>query len=195
MLARIVFIAILFQAAGAFAQTPLKVASPPAVLNDPKVQACRMLGAPRVNPKAPRGSPMVEVQAALLNIDPVIEALSLCRDALALYPTEPSVITAENTASEVFNTILFGIDRPDDNDELFRFALRNEAEATKMPMMRPMYYFFLGSSYEYGIGTPLDLGQAMKFYLMASEGAAPGAAIAKQKAASLLQKAQAIAPK
>ena len=123
MLARVVLIAVLLQSAGAFAQTRLKVTSPAAVLNDPKVQACRMLAARRTNPNAPDGATAVEVAGAQFNLGPVIEAMALCREALALYPTEPSVITAEYTASETFKTLLFGFKRPDDDADLFRIRL------------------------------------------------------------------------
>jgi TPR repeat protein len=195
MRARAALLIVLLQSAAALAQTPLKVASPPAVLNDPKVAACRLVAAPRTDPKVPDGATAVEVAGAMFKIGPVIEAMSLCREALAQYPTEPSVITAEYTASETLKTLLFGFKRLDSDVDLFKFALANEAESTKMEMLRPMYYFYLGSGYEYGIGAPVDFGQAMKYYLKAAEGSASGADVAKQKVASLLQKAQATVQK
>jgi hypothetical protein len=83
------------------AQTSLPIESTPAVLNDPVVQNCRMLAAPRFDPKFPGNASLTRVgrEAALLNLDVVEAAVAACRIALAKYPSDPKVPIAHDTAS------------------------------------------------------------------------------------------------
>jgi TPR repeat protein len=181
-------------AAAAVTSTPasaqeqgLHVDSPPAVLNDPIVQRCRLLAARRTDPKINALTTAVEEAAMRLQLEPVFDGVATCRAALARYPNEPKVIIAHYNASESMSMLIFGIRFPDSEEAAFALVLqlaeKAPSAATKGDgMFRQMMAFYLGSAYEYGVGTRPDRAAALKWYALAAEA---GDAISKRELARL----------
>jgi hypothetical protein len=98
------------------------------VLSDPIVKACRLLAARRTDPKVTPGASAVEVAATMFELEPVFDAVTRCRAALAVYPNEPKVIIAHYNASEALTMMAFGLSFPDPEEKAFDLALRSAAE-------------------------------------------------------------------
>jgi hypothetical protein len=161
----------------------LHVTSPPAVLNDPTVMRCRMLAARRVDPKLDSISTAVETAAMMFNLGPVFDAVSVCRAALATYPNEPKVIIAHYNASEALSILALGLKFPDSEEQALALALQAaQKPENSTGLGGQMLGFFLGSAYEYGVGTKPDRPAAMKWYALA---AAAGDPISKRELARL----------
>jgi hypothetical protein len=167
----------------------LHVGSSPSVLNDPVVQRCRLLAGRRVDPKLDAMSTAVENAAMRLQVEPVFDAIAACRAALARYPNEPKVIVAEATASDVLSALLLGFKFPASDEQAFASVLQGANEKAALEKRAPsgdmflqMEGFFLGSAYEYGIGTKPDRAAAMKWYAVAAEAGDP---ISKRELARL----------
>jgi hypothetical protein len=164
----------------------LHVGSPPAVLDDPVVKRCRLLAARRTDPNA-FPDPAVEKAAMMFQIEPVLDAVAVCRAALAAYPNEPKVIVAHYNASDALSMLLFGLNFPDSEAEAFR-RLQGLADPPGSPggagsaMFKQMAAFYVASAYEYGVGTKPDRAAAMKLYAVAAEA---GDAISKRELARL----------
>jgi len=152
----------------------LRVGSPPAVLNDPTVKACRLLAARRTDPKVTPGASAVEVAATMFELEPVFDAVTRCRAALAVYPNEPKVIIAHYNASEALSTMVFGLSFPDLEEEAFELALRSAAEPKNASgLSGRLFGFYLGSAYQYGVGTKPDRALAMTRYTLAAHSGDP----------------------
>jgi TPR repeat protein len=162
------------QSGPAPAKEGLHVGSPPAVLNDPIVKACRLLAARRTDPKVAPGGSAVEVAAMMFELGPVFDAVTKCRGALAAYPDEPKVIIAHYNASEALSMLVFGLSFPDLEEEAFGLALRNAAEPENASGLGGrLLGFYLGSAYEYGVGTKPDRALAMTWYTVAANAGDP----------------------
>ena len=169
-------------------ERPLHVSSP-SVLSDPVVQRCRLLAGRRVDPKLDSMSTMVERAAAMFELEPVFDAVAACRAALVRYPNEPKVIIAESNASDYLSTMVLGLKFPDADEQAFALvleagnqALSNANRPSNDAIFRRMNGFYLGSAYEYGVGTKPDRAAAMKWYAFAAEA---GDAISKRELARL----------
>jgi hypothetical protein len=170
-------------------EQPLHVNSPPAVLNDPVVQRCRLLAARRVDPKLDSLTTAVEKAAMMFELEPVFDAVATCRAALARYPNEPKVIIAHYNASDALSTLLLGLKFPDSDEQAFALvlqignaALSSDSKPSNDAMFSQMAGFYLGSAYEYGVGTKPDRAAAMKWYAFAADA---GDAISRRELARL----------
>jgi hypothetical protein len=156
------------------AKNGLHVGSPPAVLNDPIVKACRMLAARRTDPKVTPGASAVEVAVMQFELEPVFDAVAKCRAALAVYPNEPKVIIAHDNASEALSTMALGLSFPDLEEEAFDLALRSAADPKNASGFGArLLGFYLGSAYEFGVGTKPDRASAMTWYQIAADAGDP----------------------
>jgi len=162
----------------------LHAGSSPAALNDPVVQRCRLLAGRRVDPKLDALSTAVENAAMRLQLEPVFDAIATCRAALARYPNEPKVIVAEATASDALSALMLGLKFPDSDEQAFARVLgeSNKTSSSDKSMFTQMTAFYLGSAYEYGVGTRPDRAAAMKWYAVAADA---GDAISKRELARL----------
>jgi TPR repeat protein len=170
-------------------ERPLHPNSPASVLNDPAVQRCRLLAGRRADPKLDSMSTGVERAAAMFELEPVFDAVAACRAALARYPNEPKVIIAESNASDYLSTMMLGLKFPDSDEQAFALvlqvgnaALSSANRPSNDAMFRQMEGFYLGSAYEYGVGTKPDRAAAMKWYAFAADA---GDAISKRELARL----------
>jgi hypothetical protein len=163
------------------ATSRLHTTSAPSVLNDPIVQRCRMLAARRTNPALDSLITAVDKAAMELRLPVVFDAVADCRAALVLYPNEPAVIIAHYTASEALSVLALGLKFPDSEEEAFHQVLQATAKEGS-PMVKQMFGFYLGSAYEYGVGTAPDSAAAMKWYAVAAEAGDP---ISKRELARL----------
>jgi len=170
-------------------ERPLHPSSPASVLNDPVVQRCRLLAGRRVDPKLDSMSTAVERAAAMFELAPVFDAVAACRAALARYPNEPKVIIAESNASDYLSALMLGLKFPDSDEQAFALvlqvgnaALTSADRPANDAMFRQMEGFYLGSAYEYGVGTKPDRAAAMKWYAFAADA---GDAISKRELARL----------
>jgi len=160
--------------APASAQEGLHVGSPPAVLNDPVVQRCRLLAARRMDPKVHPLTTAAEEAAMAFRLPPLFDAVAACRAALAIYPNEPKVIIAHYNASEALSALALGLKFPDDEGQALALALQQVAkEAPGGGIVTQLLGFYLGSAYEYGVGTKPDRAAAMKWYAVAAEAGDP----------------------
>jgi TPR repeat protein len=116
-----------------------------------------------------------------MEIEPVFDGVAACRAALARYPNAPELIIAHYNASEALFWVAFGRKFPDSDEEAFALALQL-ANADKRPLMTRIMAFYLGSAYEYGVGTKVDRAAAMKWYAVA---VGEGDAISKRELARL----------
>lgn len=162
------------QSSTAPAKEGLHISSPPAVLNDPIVKACRLLAARRTDPKVTPGSSAVEFAAMMFELEPVFDAVTKCRAALAVYPNEPKVIIAHYNASEALSILAFGLSFPDLEEEAFDLALRSAAEPKNASGLGGrLFGFYLGSAFEYGVGTKPDRALAIAWYTVAAKSGDP----------------------
>ena len=163
------------------AQVALHIDSPPSVLNDPAVKRCRMLAARRMDPSLDRTLTAVEKAAMALQIEPVLDAVAICRAALAAYPSEPKVIVAHDTAFAALSDLALGFNTPDSEADALALAQQEMAKESD-GIAKQLLAFYIASGYEYGVGTQPDRSVAMKLYAV---GAAAGDAIAKRELARL----------
>jgi hypothetical protein len=167
------------QSAPNSAKEGLQTGSPPSVLNDPVVQRCRMLAARRMDPSLDSVTTAVDLAASAIQLEPVFDAVATCRAALAVYPTEPKVIIAHYNASEALLVLALGIKFPDSEEAIFNMAIEHIGEQQNdSGMMGQILGFFLGSAFEYGVGTAPNRAAAMKWYGVA---AAAGDPISKRE--------------
>ena len=155
----------------------LRTRSPAAVLADPRVHRCRELAARRAanGPSFTSLDTVVEKAAILFELEPVFDGVASCRAALAAFPTEPSVVIPHFTAAESLSVLAFGMAFPDEDEALLRIALKTAADKKEnmSGLSGQLFGFFLGSAYEYGIGTPPDRAAALKWYGVAAEAGDP----------------------
>ncbi len=144
-----VLLALLFISySGSSPAQGLKLESPPAVLNDPKVLACRLLAAPGMDSKLENEMSAVEYAAARFEVVPVLKAVAACREALLRYPEEPDVVVGEYSATEALKTLLFGYKHhTKTNAELLQLALKEQSALTESSVFRSAYNFYIASSY------------------------------------------------
>jgi hypothetical protein len=163
-------------------QDGLHVGSPASVLNDPVVKRCRLLAARRTDPNLDSLTTAVERAAMEFRLEPVFDAVATCRAALKAYPNEPKVIIAHYNASEALSILALGLKFPDSEQEALGLALKAAAGEQGGGIVKQMLGFYLGSAYEYGVGTEPDRAVAMKWYAVAAEA---GDAISKRELARL----------
>jgi hypothetical protein len=150
-------------------QDGLHVGSPASVLNDPVVKRCRLLAARRTDPNLDSLTTAVEKAAMEFRLEPVLDAVATCRAALAAHPNEPKVIIAHYNASEALSVLALGLKFPDSEEEALALALKAAANETGGGIVTKMLGFYLGSAYDYGVGTRPDRVAAMKWYAVAAE--------------------------
>jgi hypothetical protein len=152
----------------------LHIDSPPSVLNDPIVKRCRLLAARRMDPTLDSFTTAIDRAVANLEIAPIFDAVSTCRAALMAYPNEPKIIIAHDNASEHLSARMFGLNFPDADEQALALALqiagkKESATGTGAQLVG----FFLGSAYEYGVGTEPNRAAAIKWYTLAAEAGDP----------------------
>jgi hypothetical protein len=113
----------------------------------------------------------------------VLDALAKCRIALRAFPAEPKVIVAHYNAAFTLSVLLFGFKEFPATDEDAALKAQAIAAGNENDFIKRIAYFFLGSACEYGVGTPLDLQEAAKWYGMA---AAAGDTIAARELSRIL---------
>ncbi len=161
----------------------LHTGSPPAVLNDPIVKRCRLLAARRVDPTLDSITAAVDRAMVLFELETVFDAVAACRAALAAYPNEPKVIIAHYNASEDLSVLALGLKFPDSDEDALASALQAaEKSENASGMGARIMGFFLGSAYEYGVGTNPDRSAALKWYALAATAGSP---ISKRELARL----------
>jgi|SRR5580658_1583344 hypothetical protein len=164
----------------------LHVGSPPSVLNDPIVQHCRQLAARRMDPKLDALFTAAELAAMAFRLEPVFDAVATCRAALARYPNEPKVIIAHSNASDALSSLMLGPMFPDSEEQAFALVLQVADRASSAgsvsndTMFTQILGFYLGSAYEYGVGTKPDRAAATKWYVVAARA---GDSISKREVA------------
>jgi TPR repeat protein len=152
------------------------------VLDDPVVKRCRLLAARRTDPKIDPIQTAVENAAFAFRTEIVLDAVAICRAALAAYPNEPKVIIAHYNASEALSMLALGLKFPDSEADALTLALQEEAKEAAGSIAKQMLGFYIASAYDYGVGTRPDRAAAMKWYAV---GAEAGDAIAKRELARL----------
>jgi TPR repeat protein len=160
----------------------LHIGSPPSVLNDPMVKHCRELAARRMDPNLDSLTTAVDKAAMTLNLEPVLDAVATCRAALARFPNEPKVIIAQYNASESLSLLALGLKFPDSEEQALALVQQAIAKEKSAGIATRMLGFYLGSAYEYGVGTKPDRAAATKWYAVAAEA---GDAISKRELARL----------
>jgi TPR repeat protein len=71
--------------------------------------------------------------------------------------------------SEALSVLALGLKFPDSEEEALALALKAAANETD-GIIKQMLGFYLGSAYEYGVGTKPDGAAAMKWYAVAAAG-------------------------
>ena len=107
------------------------------------------------------------------DLQTIFEAVASCRAALALYPTAPKVIIAHYNASEALSALILGFRFPDSEELAFEQVLQMTKEKVTSATSKQSLAFFLGSAYEYGVGTKTNLSAAMKWYAVGAEAGDP----------------------
>jgi TPR repeat protein len=148
-----------------------------AAVNDPRAAACVSLALGKPEPAHGFNPNGLAGVAETFDLTPVFDAVATCRIALRAFPAEPKVIVAHYNAAFTLSVILFGFkDFPQTDEDAVQKA-RAIAAADNSFSAR-MADFFLGSACEYGVGTPVDLQEAAKWYSLAADA---GDTIAKRE--------------
>ena len=178
-------IALTFAAHPAAAQSTWFGAKQTAAVNDPKATACISLALGNHDPPFDFSQNLLEGAAARFDMPAVEDAVAMCRIALRAFPGEPKVIVAHFNAALTFSMLLFGFkDLPLTDEDAVRKA-RAIAEGTDANRFeKQMAGFFLGSAYEYGVGTAPDPHEAAKWYGMAADA---GDKVSERELARLLK--------
>jgi len=174
-----------FAADPAAAQSTWFGAKQTAAVNDPKATACVSLALGTHDPPYDFSQNLLESAAARFDMPAVEDAVAMCRIALRAFPGEPKVIVAHFNAALTLSMLLFGFKDvpPTDEDAVQKArALAERDDANRFE--KQMAGFFLGSAYEYGVGTPPDPREAAKWYGMA---ASTGDKISERELARLLK--------
>lgn len=161
-------LALTLAAGPAAAQSSWFGAEQTAAVTDPRAAACLSLAlgdpdpAEGINPNGLAGA------AERFEVAVVLDALAKCRIALRAFPAEPKVIVGQYNAAFTLSVLLFGFKEfPETDEDAVRKA--RAIAAGDENFVKRIAYFFLGSACEYGIGTPLDLQEAAKWYRMAAD--------------------------
>jgi hypothetical protein len=106
-----------------------------------------------------------------LLIETVADGFAVCRRALAAFPSEPKLIIANHTATEVVFVLLFGLAGfpKTDAEAVAKARIVAEGNGTGGRFVVPLAGVLLGSAYEYGIGAAKDPSEARKWYRIASD--------------------------
>lgn len=123
----------------------------------------------------------------LLDVGGLTEAAAECRAALAAFPAEPKVIIAHYNAMEAIHLILFGINSMPDTDATAVAKVRALGADGSLGFLATLIGIYLGTAYEYGVGTPADASEAASWYRKAAEAGDP---TATRELARLLAKAR-----
>jgi hypothetical protein len=167
------------------APAALHVDTPQSVLDDPVVKRCRLLAARRTDPNIDPRLTAVEKAAEEFKLEPVFDAVAICRAALAAHPDEPKVIIAHYNASEALSMLALVFTYPDSEAEALGFARQEAAKPQSgrdAALVKQLLAFYLASASEYGVGTKPDRPAAMKWYAVAAEAGDP---ISKRELARL----------
>src|SRR5262249_38275061 len=150
-------LALTLAAPPAKAQSTWFGAKQTAAVNDPKATACISLALGNHDPPFDFSQNLLEGAAARFDIPAVEDALAACRIALRASPGEPKVIVAHLNAALTLSMLLFGFkDVPPTDEDAVRKARAIAEGADANRFEKQMAGFFLGSAYEYGVGTPPD---------------------------------------
>jgi hypothetical protein len=145
-----------------------------AAIHDPRAVACIELGVRGEGPDSGSQKNMygsaVEMAAATLNIAALEDAFAKCRLAFRAFPSEPKVVVAHYATESSVAIILFGLKNPPTTDEAaLDDAIKSLAAASADTFGRRLANFFIGSDYEFGVGTTPDLAKASAAYRSAAE--------------------------
>jgi TPR repeat protein len=142
-----------------------------AALQDARVTRCLQMALRRENPKLPPTETVVERAAMMFEIPVVLDGFAACRLALAAFPAEPKVVIAEYNAAEMMRLLVFGVsDVPrTDAEAVARLRARSGQLDRKDRFLTPAIGMFLGSAYEFGIGTSADHAEAARWYGLAAD--------------------------
>jgi hypothetical protein len=168
-LALVCALALVLAAGPAAAQSTWFGAKQTEAVRDPRAAACVSLALGK--PDAANGFDQnaLTAVAATFDITPVLDALATCRIALHAFPAEPKVIVAHYNAAFTLAVLLFGFNDFPQTDEDAVLKARAIAGGDQNIVAKRMAYFFLGSACEYGVGTPVDLQDAVKWYGLGAE--------------------------
>jgi hypothetical protein len=113
----------------------------------------------------------VEDAGQVMLIETVADGFAVCRRALAAFPSEPKLIIANHTATEVVSVLLFGLAGfpKTDVEAVAKARIVAEGNSDGGRFVVPLAGILLGSSYEYGIGIPKDPAEALKWYRLAAD--------------------------
>jgi len=161
-------LALVLASAPATAQSTWFGAKQTEAVTDPRAAACIALALGKPDPANGFDQNALAYVAATFDVTPVFDALATCRIALRAFPAEPKVIVAHYNAAFTLAILLFGYNDFPQTDEDAVQKARVVAAGDK-GFARRMAYFFLGSACEYGVGTPLDLKEAAKWYGLGAE--------------------------
>jgi len=162
--------ALTFAVHPARAQSTWFGAKQTAAVNDPKATACVSLALGTHDPPYDFSQNLLEGAAARFDMPAVEDALATCRIALRAFPDEPKVIVAHFNAALTLSMLLFGFkDVPPTDEDAVRKARAIAEGADASRFEKQMTGFFLGSAYEYGVGTPPDPHEAAKWYGVAAD--------------------------
>lgn len=164
-------------AGSAAAQSSWFGAQQSAAITDPRAAACVSLALGDPDPAQGINPNGLAKAAELFDVPVVLDALAKCRIALRAFPAERKVIVAHYNAAFTLSVLLFGFKEFPETDEDAVHKARAIAAGDENFLKR-IAYFFLGSACEYGVGTPLDLQEAAKWYGLA---AAAGDKIAERE--------------
>lgn len=138
-------------------------------VNDPRATTCLSLALRKPDPADGLNPNGLADVAVTFQVTPIIDALATCRIALHAFPAEPKVIVAHYNAAFTLAVLLFGFNDFPQTDEAAVQKARAIAAGDQSALVKRMVYFFLGSACEYGVGTPVDLTEAAKWYGLAAE--------------------------
>lgn len=139
-----------------------------AAVNDPRVVACVSLALGKPEPARGLNPNGLAGVAETFEVTPVFDALATCRIALRAFPAEPKVIVAHYNAAFTVAALLFGFnDFPQTDEDAVQKA--RAIAAGDNGFSARMADFFLGSACEYGVGTPVALQEAAKWYGLAAD--------------------------
>ena len=158
------------------ATTGPHVVAAPIAAQGARAQAC-MKGALR-RPTQDTSALESQIEAAYFAFDQlkIQDVLAQCRAAIVDEPGNTQVIVAHYLSAQLFYLMLYGETYTLDEALLLEEAASNLEDPGLSDLARGMTLFHLGSAYQYGIGTAVDVEKAKTFYRRGADGGDPIAA-------------------
>ena len=150
----------------AIAQSPLNT-------NDQRKERCLELTALGTGAgDKPTGS-KVEEAFHRFNLNILMDSVAVCRGAAWLFPNEKRLATGADHATKYFNLLLAGEKSANKSPRELFAMIAADGPQIKKPnagkLKASLVGFFLGSWYEYGIGTDADSTKAIAWYGIAAK--------------------------